>query len=274
MLGDTAEILRVTPEVGEAGKAGEVEVTPPAPVTQPVVVQTQALATRRRNTSSLNALRVPEKYVLRPAIPPLNKPSFYIPNFMPALAVLIIVAAALLLVYQGTSGNRNTDALKAITPTPNVYSAPTVTPLGNVSQVKVGNNTTGAASTAASNIIAPNPTVLANIASGTTGQQEATTVAVQATAPVAYPPIKVEIVVNDGSSWVQVWVDDKPVLNKLAKSETLTFEGKSKVEVALGKPGAVKLLVNGQEKQYAPPNSGTVIKVFQADGTESIIPTR
>ncbi len=271
MLGDTAEILRVTPETGGAEKSAEVEV---APVAQPIVVQTQALATRRRNTSSLNALRVPEKYVLRPAIPPLNKPSFYIPNFMPALAVLIIVAAALLLVYQGTSGNRNNDGSKVITATPNVYSAATVTPLGNVSQVKLVNNTTGAVTTGTSTTVAPNPTVLANIASGTTAQQEVATVAIQATAPVVYPPVKLEIVITDSSSWVQVWVDDKPVLNKLAKSETLTFEGKDKVEVALGKPGAVKLLVNGQEKQYAPPNSGTVIKVFKADGSESIIPAR
>jgi len=276
MLGDTAEILRVTPEGAGAEKPADGEVVQPEPVAPPVVVQTQtqALATRRRNTSSLNALRVPEKYVLRPAIPPLNKPSFYIPNFMPALAVLIIVAAALLLVYQGTAAPRNNDAQKVTTATPNVYSAPTVTPLGNVAPVKVVNNTAGATSTSASNTIVPNPTVLANIAAGTSGQLQATTVAAATTAPVVLQPVKIEIVVNDGSSWVQVWVDDKPVLNKLAKSETLTFEGKDKVEVALGKPGAVKLLVNGQEKQYAPPNSGTVIKVFKADGSESIIPAR
>jgi len=86
--------------------------------------------------------------------------------------------------------------------------------------------------------------------------------------------IKMDLIVGSDSSWVQVWVDGKTVavLNELVSNKTVHFEGTQKIEIALGKPAAVKIMVNGQEKQYAPPNSGTVIKVFRADGSEAVIP--
>lgn len=274
LLEETAEIYRVTPEKEETETISETKEP-----TRTLARANQALVPVRRNPS-VNALRVPERYVLRPAIPPLNKPSFYIPNFMPALAVLIIVAAALLLLYRGVVVPSTNDNVAA-TATPNVFSAPTVTPLSGTSSALNGPVTgalPGSKTPASINTVAPDPTVLAAIASGAGTQAQSTVAATTSAAPpppTATPtpppqPVKLELVVSSDSSWVQVWVDDKAVLNKLVKGETLDFEGTQKVEIALGKPSAVKILVNGQEKQYAPPGSGAVVKYFKSDGSEGI----
>jgi cytoskeletal protein RodZ len=236
------------------------------------LVRTRALMAMRPANPTIKALRQPDKYVLKPAIPPLTKPAFYIPNFMPLLAVLIIVAAALLLVYRGVALPSTNERLAA-TATPNVYSAPTVTPISgtpgkatNSGPQPVVTTVSGSPQTS----VAPDPTIVASIAQGSASQTSQIVTTAPPTAPPALQPVKVQLVVSADSSWVQVWVDDKAVLNELVKGKTLVYEGKEKVEIALGKPGAVKILVNGQEKQYAPPNSGAVIKGFKADGTETM----
>ncbi|MEI7553847.1 RodZ domain-containing protein [Candidatus Chlorohelix sp.] len=259
----------------EVEKVGTVEVTvvEPQPIVIPEVtfskpIASQALlSVRPKHTTSM--LRQPGRYVLKPAMAPLNKPAFYIPNFMPLLAVLIIFAAATLLLLRGVAVPPTNDRLAA-TATHNVYSAPTVTPIAGTPVAVSNTQMVKPTAIAVTTTIVPNPTVVARIVLGSAAPTttEAATIAV--TAPTK-PPVKLEVVVDNDGSWVQVWVDDKSTMNELVKGKTISFEGKDKIEIVLGRPVSVKLLVNGQEKQYAPANSGTVVKAFKSDGSEEIV---
>jgi hypothetical protein len=261
----------------EKVEVAEVTVTEPQPnavleATFSKPIASQALLPVKR-TRNISMLRQPDRYVLKPAIAPLNKPAFYIPNFMPLLAVLIIFAAAALLLLRGVAVPPTNDRLAATT-TPNVYSAPTVTPIVGTPVAVSNLQTAKPTAIVVTTTIAPDPTVVARIVLGSAAPvvtTETTTNPPTTAPPIVYPPVKLELTVNSDGSWVQVWVDDKAMLNELVKGKTLSFEGKDKIEVALGKPGAVKLLVNGQEKQYAPPNSGTIVKAFKSDGSEGIV---
>lgn len=103
-------------------------------------------------------LRPYEKYVLRPAIQPISKPSLYIPNFVPFILVLVIAGAALLLLYRGLVMPKTNDISNPATPTVNVLSAATVTPLvnGNIFEGNATNSIT-ATITRASSVMLPPP---------------------------------------------------------------------------------------------------------------------
>ena len=105
-----------------------------------------------------SGLRPYEKYVLRPAIQPISKPSLYIPNFVPFILVLVIAGAALLLLYRGLVMPKTDDTSNPATPTVNVLSAATVTPLvnGNIFDGNATNSIT-ATVTRASSVMSPPP---------------------------------------------------------------------------------------------------------------------
>ena len=278
LLANTSSFYKITAERSEEAPGGTSDNPPESNI----------------NHSQLPSLSNRQKYVLRPAMQPLNKTSYYIPNFMPILAVVILVAAALLLLFRGFSSSGN-----SAKPTSTAISVPTIATTVAIS-ADVGKADTVIVAPAAIQMptpkvttpIAPDPTILAAIAAGTTVQQSQntstkastalpTTTAIATATPtpppatatptpaIVYPPVKLTLEVKE-SSWVQVWVDSKQALNELVGNKTLNFEGVDKVEVALGKPGGVRILVNDQEKAYAPPGSGVVVKTFKSDGTEEI----
>jgi hypothetical protein len=233
-----------------------------------------------RRAGRFAGLRVPEKYVLKPAIQPINKPSFYMPNFVPLVLVLIIVGAAFLIAYRGLAVPPVKDLSEAPTVTPNAYSRPTVTPLstseiGN-GQVVPGSSVTNVAEkpptfyTPDQALVAPNapgkgtPTV-------TAGLPVAITVANPSPTPtVAAESIKIEITASGGPSWLSVVVDGQEKYGKiLPAGETLNYEGKL-IAVRAGAPGVIKVKVNGQDKQYSPPASGIITHTWGANGDDKV----
>ncbi|HEX2913155.1 MAG TPA: helix-turn-helix transcriptional regulator, partial [Chloroflexia bacterium] len=97
----------------------------------------------RRN---YNGLYAPEKYVLKPVMLPETKGAFYMPNFIPVVLVVIIIAAACLLVYRGISSNQNVTSEAAVA---------TATAQASVTLDSSLTLTPGATTTAGSSFTAP-----------------------------------------------------------------------------------------------------------------------
>jgi cytoskeletal protein RodZ len=230
----------------------------------------------RRSSRRLDGLRVPEKYILRPAIQPINKPSFYLPSFVPLLLVLIILGAAFLIVYRGLAVPIVKDQSDLPTATPNVYSRATVTPLAasevgegqptptriasvvtTVGATPVVGNTPPPFYTPDQALVAPSAPPKAN-APGTS------------TPVTTTQPIKVEVTASGGPSWLTVTVDgQEKYAQNLAVGEIVGFEGK-RIMIRAGAPGNVRVKVNGQDKQYAPPGSDVINHTWDANGEDSI----
>lgn len=219
-------------------------------------------------------LQVPQKYILKPAIQPISKPSLYLPNFLPALIVLIILGAAFLLAYRGLVVPAAKDLNEAATPTPNVYSRATVTPLttnqvGTKPAVSVapGNNPP-VAYTPDQVLLAPPAPVKET--PGASLPSALLAVPVPTTTPILQT-IKVDITVSGGPSWLTIVVDGQEKYAKLlAAGESLNYEGK-RISVRAGAPGVVKIKVNGQDKQYALPGSDVITHTWDANGEDSIV---
>lgn len=241
----------------------------------------RALVPLSPQNRNLAALRTPDKYVLKPAVSPMKKTAFYVPNIMPVILVLIILGAAFLLVYRGFALPPEVKKENVLA-TPNIFSAPTVTPLSgrtDKSQVIAG--------ITAPPYFTPDPIVVseANTNSSDNAAQPSKapstaptnlninnsipTVAVVPTTVIS-KPVKIDLTVASGnSSWVQIWVDDKEEVNRLVDGpKTFTFDGKDKVEVALGRPSAVTIKINGVEKTYADNNDGVIIHAWYSDGRD------
>jgi cytoskeletal protein RodZ len=240
--------------------------------------ESRALARIEQDYST--ALRASDKYVLKPAMLPSTKGTFYMPNFIPAVLVGIIVLAACLLVYRGLTtqpkGNAD-DATATITAgitgsalqtdpqttaTPTISSAVLTRPpfLATVAAAQ-----TNAASTSKATASAP----AAN--SNPTAQPTAppTPIQVSPTATAA-ATVKVEVIISGDTSWLDITVDGDKKVSKLATSgENFSFEG-GKISVRAGKPGAVKVLVNGTEREYTKPNAGIITHTWFADGHDVI----
>ncbi len=237
----------------------------------------------------LNDLRVPQKYVLKPAIAPISKPSFYMPSFMPVLLVVIIVGAAFLLIYRGLVLPPTKSVNEASTATTgNVYSKPTVTalPTGDTSDFAALPISTATPSTRNLTpppfytpdqaLVAPNATPKAGTtvslpAAVTAVPTTQNTPALSPTPTIAGQTIKVEVSTFGQSSWLTVTVDEQSKYNQiLPAGQTQIFEGK-RISIRAGAPGYVKVKVNGQEKQYAPPASDIITHVWDVNGEDTII---
>lgn len=242
-------------------------------------------------------LRPYEKYVLRPAIQPINKPALYIPNFIPMVLVLIIVAAACLLLYRGlimppsnSSGTATTTATVegvdtatatdltagsvtggASADTTQAEVADAVTPpnyasvvAGNsaitntsVSKAPVGNVTTTAPP-------APTPTVAPTAKPTTIGPTPTPT-------PDPNAVITVTVTVTQNDSWLSVVVDGNSVFSKFlyATDGPQTYTGK-RIEVRAGAPGVIDIKVNGVDQPYNKPNGGIITHVYTPTGDQII----
>lgn len=234
-----------------------------------------------RRAGRFAGLRVPEKYVLKPAIQPINKPSFYMPNFVPMLLVLIIVGAAFLIAYRGLAVPPVKDPSEVATATPNAYSRPTVTPLstadavngqgGPVTTVTNVTNKPPAYYTPDQALVAPNAPGKGTPTSAITGLPGALTTTLETPTPtVVASTIKVDITASGGPSWLSVVVDGQEKYAKiLPDGATVSYEGKV-IAVRAGAPGVIKIKVNGQDKQYAPPASGIITHTWGANGDDKI----
>jgi cytoskeletal protein RodZ len=241
----------------------------------------RALVPLSYQSRNLVALRTPDKYVLKPSMAPMRRTAFYIPNIMPALLVAAIIGVAVFLVYRSIAlppdekreVNQTVTALTVPSITASANKAPTVVvtapPYFTPDPIIIGDNK------ATNNTAATTNTTVATNAvpsvSTTGSANAATTNPVSVSTPFANKqPVKLELsVVAGNSSWVQIWVDDKEEVNRLVEGPfTFRFEGKEKVEIALGRPGAVKIAVNGTERLYNDPNEGVVIRAFYADGKD------
>ncbi len=226
-----------------------------------------------RPVRRLQNLRVPEKYVLKPAIQPINKPSFYLPNFAPMLLVLIIVGAAFLIAYRGLAvpPKEQTDLLP--TATPNVYSKATVTPFATSEIAAVINSSADNSATRPA-YFTPDPALANRI---TPSAAASLPTALSDTTPTPSPSpsptlqaLSVDITAVNGQSWLVVTVDGQERYNKLlAAGQTVNFEGK-RVVVRAGAPGAIKVKVNGQDKQYALPGSDIITHTWDVNGEDKI----
>lgn len=228
-----------------------------------------------------SGLRVPEKYVLKPAIQPINKPSFYIPNFVPLILVLIIVGAAFLIVYRSVVVPPVKDNSDMPTVTANVYSRPTVTPLptdevGNAVKVpgQQAQTTPGVSSkvpayyTPEQALLTRGPSPSAN-ATNAANLPPALTQPTPTVTPAA-ATVKVEISAAGGQSWLSVIIDGQEKYGKiLASGDTFVAEGKT-VAVRAGAPAYIKVKVNGQDKEYSPPASGIITHTWTASGDDKI----
>jgi hypothetical protein len=224
------------------------------------------------------ALRASDKYVLKPAMLPSTKGTFYMPNFIPAVLVGIIVLAACLLVYRGlTTQTKSTDDATATitagtndnplltdsktTATPTLSSGILTRPpfLATVAAVQAGAAST---SKATSTSVVASPTAQPTTAAPTPIQVVAT--------PTTPPTLKIDVIISGDTSWLDIIVDGDKKVSKLATSgETFSFEG-GKISVRAGKPGAVKVLVNGTEREYTKPNAGIITHTWFADGHDVI----
>jgi hypothetical protein len=209
---------------------------------------------------------VPEKYILRPAIQPINKPSFYLPSFVPLLLVLIILGAAFLIVYRGLAVPLVKDQSDLPTATPNVYSKATVTPLA-AGEVGDGQPTVASVVTpVAGNTRPPFYTPDQALVAPSAPPKGNTT----PTPGVTQQSIKVEVTSSGGPSWLTVTVDgQEKYAQNLAVGDTVGFEGK-RIAIRAGAPGNVRVKVNGQDKQYAPPGSDIITHTWDASGEDSI----
>jgi cytoskeletal protein RodZ len=230
----------------------------------------------RSAAQRLSGLRVPEKYVLKPAIPPINKPSFYMPSFVPLLLVLIIVGAALVIAYRGLVVPPVSDPAEQATPIPNVYSKATVTPFAGT---EVGDGQAKPTASVASAGITPPPFYTPDQAlvapsapvkgTATTALSPSPTAEPSATPTVAAQTLKVDVSTSGGPSWLTVTVDGQEKYSKLLPAgQSISFEGK-KISIRAGAPGVVKVKVNGQDKQYAPPGSDVITHTWDVNGEDS-----
>jgi hypothetical protein len=85
-------------------------------------------------------------------------------------------------------------------------------------------------------------TVTATSAEGKTASQTRTVT-------VAYSGVNVVVSIKGGSAWIKVWVDGKLVGPQggtvYANGKTITFSGKSSVEIRTGSSGFTRFTVNG-----------------------------
>jgi cytoskeletal protein RodZ len=225
-------------------------------------------------------LRASDKYILKPTMLPSTKGTFYMPNFIPAVLVAIIVLAACLLVYRGLTTQPKTDAEDATA---------TITASSTNSAV-FGGSQTNPTPTLSSGILT-RPPFLATVAAAQTGPSssaKATTTTAANASPTAQPTtaptpiqvvpsptavaatVKVDVIISGDTSWLDITVDGDKKVSKLATSgENFSFEG-GKIAVRAGKPGAVKILVNGTEREYTKPNAGIITHTWFADGHDVI----
>jgi Helix-turn-helix domain/Domain of unknown function (DUF4115) len=239
----------------------------------------RALVPVSYQSRNLTALRTPDRYVLKPSMAPMKRTALYVPNIMPVILVVAIMAVAVFLVYRSIAlppedKREVTSSVTALTMPTNTVTAkqtsPTVVvtapPYFTPDPIVIGDNSRPANS-------GGNPPP---VPGGSTNTLPASSVSATATNPiviaspiVAKQPVKLELTISAGnSSWVQIWVDDKEEVNRLVEgSITLRYEGKEKVEIALGRPGAVSIVVNGKSYAYSDPSDGVVIRGFYADGT-------
>lgn len=224
------------------------------------------------------ALRASDKYVLKPAMLPSTKGTFYMPNFIPAVLVGIIVLAACLLVYRGLTTQPKTnpdDATATITAgvtgsalqtDPKTTATPTLS-----SSVLTRPPFLATVEAAQTNAAASKATSTAVAGSSPTAQPTAPPTPIQVVAtPTTAATVKVEIIISGDTSWLDITVDGDKKVSKLATSgENFSFEG-GKIAVRAGKPGAVKVLVNGTEREYTKPNAGIITHTWFADGHDVI----
>ena len=230
---------------------------------------------------------IQQPYVLRPVMLPTTKGAFYIPNFIPTVVVVIIVAAALFLVYQGINQARQTDKNKAdASATANAALDPyglnsALTPLSG------GSLTPGATSgssltpqgvlkappffTPDASIVALDSTPVAGKGTGAGVKAGPGVTIIPATAvpaatpvpPTPIPPTSITVEVDVGTgdargSWMTIIVDDQQKVAKLAApGEVFTFQGQ-KIAVRAGNPGLITVKVNGQVKPYTTPTLGSL----------------
>ena len=227
----------------------------------------------RRPRRRLDGLRVPEKYVLRPAIQPINKPSFYMPSFVPLLLVFIILGAAFLITYRGLAVPSAREQSDLPTATPNVYSKATVTPLsaGEIGDGQPTITPTGIISVTATDnapplLYSPDPA----LATPNVTPKESASAVPPPTPTSSAEPLKLEVTVSGSPSWLTIIVDGQEKYAKvLALGESLAFEG-MRISIRAGAPGAVRIKVNGQDKPYAPPGSTVITHTWDANGEDSI----
>jgi Helix-turn-helix domain/Domain of unknown function (DUF4115) len=247
----------------------------------------RALVPLSYQSRSLTALRTPDKYVLKPSMAPMKRTAIYVPNVMPVLLVVAIIAVAVFLVYRSiavppeekrevnqtstaltvptTSGFANATPTVVVTAPPYFTPDPIIIgggkPATNPADTTTTNNTVPATNPATSSVPASSANTGATATSGS---------AIGISSVPVKQPVKLELTVVAGnSSWVQIWVDDKEEVNRLVEGPfAFKLEGKEKVEIALGRPGAVKIVVNGTERAYNDPNEGVVIRAFYADGKD------
>ncbi len=251
--------------------------------------ETLALA-RLDKTARATDLFSHRKYILKPTMLSDTKGTFYMPNFIPALLVGIIVLAACLLVFRGLSSAQQTReateaAALATTTAGTSYSRATSTPattatpkvtqqvLGQGGGVMPPGATGGATSSVAPSSVYK-PDVTSQVAAATTPAttQAAATAPPTTTAP-ARDKVTIDIVINTSEpkgSWLDVWVDGEKKVSKLVSvGDTLSFEGK-KVAVRAGKPGAIDIKVNGEEKAYIKAGQGIITHTWYADGKDTV----
>jgi cytoskeletal protein RodZ len=244
-------------------------------------------------------LRPYEKYVLRPAIQPISKPAFYIPNFIPLLLVLLIVAAAFILAYRGLVMPKVDNTLNA-TATPNLTSIPAITvPTSGVTGEN-GITITNTATTTIVTVLTPppfftpintpnstakpagivapgsavnlnTPTDLAPTATPTNLPTSTPSGPTATPTPDPNATVTIEINVTRDSSWLGVVVDGRNQLTEVRypTEGPISFTGK-RIEVRAGAPDAITIKVNGVDKPYNDPHSGIITHVYNGDGTDFI----
>jgi cytoskeletal protein RodZ len=240
----------------------------------------------RIDSLNTTGLRAPQDYILRPAMLPSARGTFYMPNFIPAVLVGIIVLAACLLVYRGltsqnkdTTDNANATATVAAVATNAVPTIAKVTTVASQSNVSV--NPPGYASVPTSQ---STNQVVATATAKVGDTNQVGTSPVQPTAPptviqvptaTATPanPIKVQVTISSEEtkgSWLDVWVDDEKKISKLASAgESFTLQG-NKIAIRAGKPTAITIRVNGEEREYSKPGIGIITHTWFADGRDVI----
>ncbi len=105
---------------------------------------------------NLNGLHNSQKYVLKPVMLPTARGAFYMPNFVPAVLVAIIVAAACLLVYRGISAGSK-DATSAASATQTAGVSNSSAPGGGIFGLGIGGRLTPTVSASSYTGMTPPP---------------------------------------------------------------------------------------------------------------------
>ncbi len=232
------------------------------------------------------SLRAPDKYILKPSMLPTARGTFYMPNFIPALLVGIIVLAACLLVYRGLStpvkDKENVEAATATVTVGTATASTTSSLQSGLAGLRTSTSPTAKAGTsftpppyrtpetvaiAGGAAVKPTTTVAP---STTVVEASPTPIQVITTAPAPSATVKLEVAVGAGGSWMDIWVDgEKKVSKTAAAGEVFSFEG-GKVAVRAGKPGAITVKINGIERDYTKPLAGIITHTWFADGKDTI----